>query len=51
MDRRAIAADPAAAAAADWIVTIDEERPAGTVQTNHSGGGLFSRLKDAFNNG
>ena len=28
-----------------------EERPAGTVQTNHSGGGLFSRLKDAFNNG
>ncbi|HET7900065.1 MAG TPA: molecular chaperone DnaJ [Candidatus Nanopelagicales bacterium] len=28
-----------------------EERPAGTVQANHAGGGLFSRLKDAFNNG
>ena len=28
-----------------------EERPSGTVAQNHSGGGLFSRLKDAFNNG
>lgn len=28
-----IAADPVAAAAADWVVTIDEERPAGTIFT------------------
>ncbi|MBI1378601.1 MAG: molecular chaperone DnaJ [Frankiales bacterium] len=27
----------------------DEERPAGAVQSNASHGGLFSRLKDAFN--
>lgn len=29
----AIAADPEAAAAADWVVTIEDERPAGTVFT------------------
>ncbi|MEJ1091765.1 UDP-N-acetylmuramoyl-L-alanyl-D-glutamate--2,6-diaminopimelate ligase [Microbacterium istanbulense] len=40
----AIAADPDAAAAADWIVTIDEERPAGTVFTLSGPAGTLTTL-------
>src|SRR5690606_15979380 len=36
----AIAADPAAASRAEWVVTIDDERPSGTAFTLAGPGGL-----------